>query len=181
MTHPDLPISFPSREILRSSLLSSLWSEAAIAKDCSKRVRSTLLEIVLSNRTLHLCPTSVTHILFSVFKCQQFNNDNPSRSDQGSNNQMLLVWTNARKEYVSSHDLLFSRSKLVSWLPDFYGLLWNNTRACETTSVWFFFSFFYQTLYKTVNAPFQELFLQYWCSVMSYTHHISNIWPGFSS
>lgn len=142
MTHPDLPISFPSREILRSSLLSSLWSEAAIAKDCSKRVRSPLLEIVLSNRTLHLCPTSVTQILFSVFKCQQFNNDNPSRSDQGSNNQMLLVWTNARKEYVSSHDLLFSRSKLVSWLPDFYCLLWNNTRTCETTSVWFLSFFF---------------------------------------
>lgn len=71
------PSLFPSREILRSSLLSSLWSEAAIAIDYSKRVRSTLLEIVLYSQTLNLCQSPVTQILFPVSKCQQFNNVNP--------------------------------------------------------------------------------------------------------
>lgn len=64
---------FPSREILRSSLLSSLWSEAAIAIDYSKLVRSTFcntgkkkafLETVLFNKALHLWQWPVTKILF---------------------------------------------------------------------------------------------------------------------
>lgn len=87
MTHLDLSVSFLSRDIPRSSLLSSLRSEAAIAIDYSKRVRSALLQIVLFNRTLHLCRTALTQILFSVFKCQQLNQDNPKRSAEGVKQQ----------------------------------------------------------------------------------------------
>lgn len=94
MKHPDLYL-FSPREILRSSLLSSLWSEAAIATNYSKRVRPSFLELYsLMKHSIydnHLWPKSSTFKCQCTYKNQQDNNVDQYKSNQGSNNQMLLV------------------------------------------------------------------------------------------